>query len=397
MASDHDPESLSSTQKASLPPHVQDPALSQWNGETPQSPRFAQNLNDAESPRHRGQRSSNQSSKDASRWHHTLHPHVRKEGERNPLPKGIAHLMHPTHALLIHTGSELGSEQKWTSRNERKHRFVAVAPTGAQSRSARNSKMEKIEYWNVSWWVAQFFTWGSVVWVINGFASFLPFGDSAHYEPALYCAGWTAFIGATIFEFGSILGMWEAWNREDTAGFGWSIKEALEGAKDETEQSERRVLDDKWVWFSLDRKYFREIGFLAAFFQFWAATIFWISGFTAIPTIQATLAEHPAALNGAFWSPQVVGGSGFIISATFIMLETQEKWWKPNLTSLGWHVGFWNLVGGIGFTLCGALGYAATASHGAAYQSALSTFWGGWAFLIGSLLQWYESVNSVEQ
>lgn len=87
------------------------------------------------------------------------------------------------------------------------------------------------------------------------------------------------------------------------------------------------------------------------------------------------------------------------------MLETQKRWWKPNLTSIGWHVTHfmystplvWNFVGGIGFTLCGALGYAANVSSGAAYQSALSTFWGGWAFLIGSLLQWYESVNSVAQ
>lgn len=55
----------------------------------------------------------------------------------------------------------------------------------------------------------------------------------------------------------------------------------------------------------------------------------------------------------------------------------------------------WNFIGAIGFTLCGALGYAAGASSGAEYQSNLSTFWGGWAFLIGSLLQWYESVNSV--
>lgn len=55
----------------------------------------------------------------------------------------------------------------------------------------------------------------------------------------------------------------------------------------------------------------------------------------------------------------------------------------------------WNFIGAIGFTLCGALGYAADVNSGAEYQSNLSTFWGGWAFLIGSLLQWYESVNSV--
>jgi hypothetical protein len=57
----------------------------------------------------------------------------------------------------------------------------------------------------------------------------------------------------------------------------------------------------------------------------------------------------------------------------------------------------WNFIGAVGFTLCGAFGYASQSSTGAAYQSALSTFWGGWAFLFGSVLQWFEAVNAVSQ
>jgi hypothetical protein len=53
----------------------------------------------------------------------------------------------------------------------------------------------------------------------------------------------------------------------------------------------------------------------------------------------------------------------------------------------------WNFVGAVGFTLCGALGYAAATNSKALYQSSLSTFWGGWAFLIGSVIQLYEVVN----
>lgn len=47
---------------------------------------------------------------------------------------------------------------------------------------------------------------------------------------------------------------------------------------------------------------------------------------------------------------------------------------------------------GIGFTLCGALGFAA-ANSGAVYQGSLATFWGSWCFLVGSVIQWYESLN----
>lgn len=79
--------------------------------------------------------------------------------------------------------------------------------------------------------------------------------------------------------------------------------------------------------------------------------------------------------------PKVIGGSGFIVSSTLIMLEVQERWYKPNLRSLGWHIGIWNLIGAIGFTLCGALGFASD-NEGAEYASTLSTFIGSWAFLV---------------
>ena len=63
------------------------------------------------------------------------------------------------------------------------------------------------------------------------------------------------------------------------------------------------------------------------------------------------------------------------------MLEVQERWYLPNMSSLGWHIGLWNLVGAFGFTLCGALGYG-TDRPGVEYASTLSTFVGSWAFLV---------------
>lgn len=78
---------------------------------------------------------------------------------------------------------------------------------------------------------------------------------------------------------------------------------------------------------------------------------------------------------------QVVGGTGFIISSWLFMLETQSKWYVPAPKQLGWQIGFWNLVGALGFTLCGALGFASTNS---ACEIALTwaTFIGSWAFLV---------------
>jgi hypothetical protein len=70
----------------------------------------------------------------------------------------------------------------------------------------------------------------------------------------------------------------------------------------------------------------------------------WISGFTALPPIYDRLTTT-AAQNGAYWLPQVIGGTGFIVSGTLFMLETQQKWYLPAPKVLGWHIGVWNLIG----------------------------------------------------
>jgi len=82
---------------------------------------------------------------------------------------------------------------------------------------------------------------------------------------------------------------------------------------------------------------------------------------------------------------------GFIISGTLFMIETQKHWWLPAPNVLGWHIGLFNLIGGIGFTLSPCFGF--NMASWAQYQAGCSTFWGSWAFLIGSTIQLYESLE----
>jgi len=74
--------------------------------------------------------------------------------------------------------------------------------------------------------------------------------------------------------------------------------------------------DPSWVWwpswYALRTHYFHQIGFWACFFQFLGATIFWISGFTVLPHVINM--NNVVLANCAFWLPQVIGGTGFIIS-----------------------------------------------------------------------------------
>ena len=387
---------------------------------------------------------------------------------------------------------------QWTSRDNRKGRHRLIVSSDPQATpidapKASNSLQSvthvlwlMIAYypvWDISYDVAYIFTWGSIVWVINAFFAWLPLvrPSTAFPGETLLGGGITAFIGATIFEIGSVLLLLEAVNAGREGCFGWAVENAWYGEsnssdvdqEDQTQAQQpesnstqggveekgatrgtqppkstrtgaskstsisvrpdtkhcihhhpnKRNLVGKapasnitaqdfasntvastdtaiksstsrsWTWFptlsDLRTHYLHELGFLASLVQFFAATIFWISGFTALPGIFNKLS--PGALAGAYWTPQVLGGLGFVTSGFLFMLETQPNWYTPAVRTLGWHIGLWNLIGGMGFTLCPAFGYS-TRSW-AVYEASLSTFWGSWAFLLGSTVQWYESLQ----
>ena len=68
-----------------------------------------------------------------------------------------------------------------------------------------------------------------------------------------------------------------------------------------------------WLWFptlsDLRTHFLHELGFLACLVQLFAASIFWISGLTALPGIFNHLS--PGLEAGIYWTPQVIGGTGF--------------------------------------------------------------------------------------
>lgn len=336
-----------------------------------------------------------------------------KESTHAHSPSSALGILAATHAIIVHPEGSVADLQ-WRSRAHRKRRYRTLDPSGTTDRRPENiwtklGRFGKLEWRELSWWIAVFFTFGSIVWVINGFLVFLPEVNPEKYSLDDIGAGWTAWLGATIFEFGAVTALVEAMNRDDHVDFGGDVplehspndeERNLNGADTKEKQpSTRRRPTKKLTLLPLNSQLWHEIGFIASFVQFWAATIFWISGWTGIPEILMPIKEQSTRLeDGVYWTPQVIGGSGFVIASVLYMIENQQKWWKLAPFSLGWHVGFWNLIGAVGFTLCGIFGYsrfvpADGSSNWATYQSTCSTFWGGWAFLIGSLVQWWEAVQ----
>jgi len=302
---------------------------------------------------------------------------------------------------------------------------------------------------DISFWVAFTFTLGSAFWVVNGFIVwfpiFLPDLATTAYQNG---AAATAFLGGTTFEIGAYLMVVESLDRGREIQFGTAlgdllvhrrnmrashdpadVKDVYDQVSQRKPQSNRhndesdsartrlgeveaivrektedlgRVIHtgsgqrglrgaEGWVWWG--KPMWHDMGYTASFIQLCAASIFWVATLTGLPGVIPGFYQgsaNVAILDVFYWTPQVIGGTGFIIASLIFMLEVQTKWYKPNLTDIGWHIGLWNLIGAVGFTLCGALGYS-TAS-GEVYQSALATFWGSWAFIIGSIIQVFESV-----
>ncbi|KAG8680771.1 hypothetical protein FRC08_016067 [Ceratobasidium sp. 394] len=299
----------------------------------------------------------------------------------NPQPHRPLGLFHPTH--IVH------KQAHWSSRTWRKHRYSPGRAPGPEWWDHDHGRVNRTPrlVGDVSFWLAVVFVFGSAAWVINGFLLFLPLLSPSKYPSHQKAASALAFIGGTTFELGSYLMFVEALN----AGHDQLFGDALQDQADRLEsRPERKHVEFRW-WGSNN---WRDLAFLASSIQLVAASIFWISTLTGLPGVIPGLPDDPptAITDIFYWTPQVLGALGFIISSTLLMLETQRAWWKPKLNSLGWYVGLFNLIGAIGFELCGALGYASLSSSGAEFQSTLSTFWGGWAFLIGSCVQLWECI-----
>lgn len=148
----------------------------------------------------------------------------------------------------------------------------------------------------------------------------------------------------------------------------------------------------QWLpsWYDFKNHYIYEIGFLASLTMSIGATIFYISGIMAIPQIFDTLS--PGVLKGVYFLAYFVGGLLFVLASWFYVLENQTTWYTPNFKRIGWHIGFWNLVGGVGWTIAAAFG--GYCSHDwCEFQSQLSLTWASAAFAFGSALQWYECLD----
>lgn len=330
-----------------------------------------------------------------------------------------------------------GGKVHWKARHHRKHRFaVTQKPDGTIVRDCRpwwRYRLFGFDWGNISWWIAQLFFLGSICWVVNGWYLFLP---TSNQNKNSYGAGYAGLVGGTLFWFGAWLSVVEALNTDievrlpheallalqhDVEAFDSKLHRlhgtdasAPSTAAAKAADSDRQEYNSiaragssssnsnnvggsprnrrKFRWIGTE---WHDIGFVAVVLQFIGASLFQVSVILATPGVlpEETPTRY-AAWDATIWTFQTVGSWGFIISAAIFMLETQRKWFIPAPLSLGWQVGFWNFIGALGFEASAVFGYLAQPRDVAQrWGTFFSTFWGGWAFLIGSYFQLLECLN----
>lgn len=337
------------------------------------------------------------------------------------------------HALALRLGDD-----------GRKQSYGTLKPTNSPSATLRGiyAIFTNFPYWDLSWIIAAVYTFGSFVWVANGSVSLVTSGQKAPAEGLTLANTWIAFAGASIFYLGSYLLFLEAVNANRSGCFGWAVKRNVTDGRSEaqvkpgdcehhcheqhrhpeqdhihgdshhesqirhghagdmghTETAEETNGDSsyEWVWWptwrDLRTRLFYELGFIASAIQLASGSLFFLCRFSTLPGITEYLSQ--TALDGANWAPQILGCVGFIGASWLFMLETQSRWYVPAPRVLGWHVGFWKLVGCTGFLLSAV--FSPLGQHGlqfAGRQSSISALWGSCLVLLGSLVQMYESLE----
>ncbi|WPT18091.1 hypothetical protein PSENEW3_00006093 [Picochlorum sp. SENEW3] len=326
--------------------------------------------------------------------------------------KGIGH--RPRHVVVYDPDAD--GYLIYRSRGHRKNRRMEFQPRKGKEEMVITPSVPTLFLWdwnNISWHVAVYFTLGSVCWIVNGQYALMQ-DSSTHVTNAIAYSG---FAGGMLFWIGAYLAVVEALNENRNQFYGAALKrlehhiekykhfharrlrklrKRINVTKGDEEKAltwlkqERHV--DKgvaWRWIG----YTPSVGYWASVIQFIGATLFAIAVICGIPGV---IGATEWQLQQTFiWTMQTAGSVFFIISSWILMVEEQPNWYMPACARIGWQSAFWNLVGAIGFLLSAVFGYLANwEGNGVVccqlWGTAFNTYWGSWAFLIASVLLYYE-------
>lgn len=280
----------------------------------------------------------------------------------------------------------------------------------------------------MSWWIGVFFTVGCALFILTGLLKVLPVAAPGTFgrpdSGKEMVGGIAACIGATLFAFAGVLLIFEATNPNRARLFGKAIEQTYDQAisgddgaespnkahsdgEDESLRVQHLTPDNEsgarsrrpeagrtWEWWPTKHEftshYTQQTGFVGSMILAIGTIIFLISGILSLPPL--TQRFSPTAMKWTYWLAFFVGGLHFAAASILYLLKSQTKWYRPTLRSLGWWVGFWDLVGSVGWTLSASFG-GYCSKDWCEWQSDVSLLWASIAFFIGSSVLWYKAVE----
>ncbi|KAK3048557.1 hypothetical protein LTR09_010051 [Extremus antarcticus] len=293
--------------------------------------------------------------------------------------------------------------------------------------------------------VAIVFTLGCSVLVCNAILSILPLiSDVRLPDGCIYLQGVLSVLSCTLFLVGSAFAFLEAWKLDDTAepGFGSKMQGVSQNQTTITESEKTPV--EKLVdipspvpeahcthYSSSHADLFKHANSLSAALEvekaaalydrpldktqryannprlsrtrylelgIFASTIFLCSSalYCATSIVSLVTIIQSETILRCIRYPQLLAASGFAIASLLLIIKAQrdshDRWWRLQIWSPGVQVNILNLIGSTGFVFCAYFGLLEHAFW-AQQQFGYSYLWGSWAFLLGSIISWYKSLQ----
>lgn len=313
---------------------------------------------------------------------------------------------HITRKLHLHRGTAKGPSEA----RQRRQSSVALPPEDdihlpwyIHLRNALFGSLNmftSFPYWDMAFWSGWSYTWGSVLFVMDGAWAWTPqrWPDSEFPGEAKYGVGLLFFFGALLYELGATMAYLEAIN--DGCFSGSALKRHLEGHDDDAKQlldaklhlffghmiphhhrhddeedhlekqrtwdaeAQRRTAVDmgddekdkfheyltwRWwpTWKCFKEYHIKDVGYVACSIQLFGATLYGICGVISLPGILDTFTDGQEI--GGYWVPQTVASCCFLTAGILFTYETQPRWNTPLPRRIAWWIGVWATIGSIGF------------------------------------------------
>lgn len=248
-------------------------------------------------------------------------------------------------------------------------------------------------YRDANWIIAILFVIGSISFTINGFFGLLPLvaPSTAFSTEATLAAPLTNAIGAALFVTAGIFTMPAIWNTAngtiEPASSSSSSSSKFEGDEEQTKTYQPALLSSpSWVWlpsWGILKDALKTTPFQSGAMQLVAGSVLTTSVVFGFPGVLAP--DDLLGLSTFVFTPLLIGGGIFTISNIMLLLFAQERWYKPRFGSAAWQASLWNVIASILFAITGVLFLSGDTLGGS-----VASFIGSWAFLIGSVVQWYD-------